>query len=242
MKNSDLQMPNNYFDFKQFSINQEMSAFKVGTDGVLLGACADLSGARRIIDAGTGTGLIAIMVAQRCTADIVAIEPDKDSWLEACQNIINCKWHSRIKAENLELQEFAARPTEKFDIVISNPPYFRDSLLNPDIRKSSARHTYSLSSGDILKASETLLREEGNLQLILPYEEGTLFIAEAGDYGFFCNTILKVKPNPQGKIIRLILKFERRKKTVYEKFLTIETGVRHMYSKEYKEITKDFYL
>jgi tRNA1Val (adenine37-N6)-methyltransferase len=235
-------MPNNYFDFKQFSIKQEMSAFKVGTDGVLLGACADLIGAGRIVDAGTGTGLIAIMVAQRCLADIVAVEPDKNSCLEASQNINNCKWHSRIKAENLELQEFASRSSEKFDIVISNPPYFRDSLLNPDTRKSAARHTYSLSSTDILKASGSLLNEDGNLQLILPYEEGTLFIAEAGDYGFFCNSSIKVKPNPTGKIIRLILKFERRKKAVYEKFLTIETGVRHSYSKEYKEITKDFYL
>jgi tRNA1Val (adenine37-N6)-methyltransferase len=213
-------MANDYFSFRQFTIKQERSAFKVGTDSVLLGACADLSGTERILDVGTGTGLLAIMAAQRTGAIISAIEPDKDS----------------------DLLSFAYENEQKFDSILTNPPYFRDSLRNPDEKKSSARHAFSLSSDDILKGSSLLLKPSGSLQLILPYEEGTLFIAEASGYGFFCNRIIKVKPNPTGKVIRLIMKFERTKKPVHEKFLTIETGVRHQYTEEYKEVTKDFYL
>jgi tRNA1Val (adenine37-N6)-methyltransferase len=235
-------MANDYFSFRLFTIKQERSAFKVGTDSVLLGACADLSGTERILDVGTGTGLLAIMAAQRTGAIISAIEPDKDSFGQAVENALSCRWADRINVVHSDLLSFAYENEQKFDSILTNPPYFRDSLRNPDEKKSSARHAFSLSSDDILKGSSLLLKPSGSLQLILPYEEGTLFIAEASGYGFFCNRIIKVKPNPTGKVIRLIMKFERTKKPVHEKFLTIETGVRHQYTEEYKEVTKDFYL
>ena len=235
-------MPNNYFKFKQFTIIQGKSVFKVGTDGVLLGACADLTGARRILDIGTGTGLIAIMAAQRTNADIVAIEPEENSFSEACSNVNKSKWHKRIFVQNIGFQKFPALQPEPFDIIISNPPYFRDSLKNPDENKSVTRHSDSLTSSEILEGVSSLLNPMGSLQLILPYVEGTLFIAEASQYGFFCNRIIKIKPTPTGEIIRLMLKFEKIKKLVHEKFLTIETGVRHKYTEDYKEVTKDFYL
>ena len=235
-------MPNNYFRFKQFIINQEKSVFKVGTDGVLLGACADLTEGKKILDAGTGTGLIAIMIAQRTDVDIIAIEPDENSYLEACDNVERSKWHNRINVKNIGFQKYSTGQKEKFDIIISNPPYFRDSLRNPDELKSAARHAYSLTSSEILEGANKLLKSEGSLQIVLPYVEGTLFIAEAIQYGFYCNRIIKVKPVPGGEIKRLILKFERIKKPLLEKFLTIETGIRHRYTEEYKEVTKDFYL
>jgi tRNA1Val (adenine37-N6)-methyltransferase len=235
-------MPNNYFRFKQFTVNQDKAAFKVGTDGVLLGACADLSGAKRILDIGTGTGLIAMMAAQRSQADIVAIEPDEDSYSQAAENVKNSLWSDRIVLVNKEFQRFSTDCINKFDVIITNPPFFKDSLKNPDVAKSSTRHSDSLSSEDILRGSGKLLNDNGSLQLILPYVEGTLFIAEAIDFGFFCNRIIKIKPNPAGEIIRLILKFERSKKLLSERFLTIETGIRHRYTEEYKEITKEFYL
>jgi tRNA1Val (adenine37-N6)-methyltransferase len=235
-------MSNNYFKFKQFIINQERSTFKVGTDGVLLGACADLTGGKRILDIGTGTGLIAIMAAQRSDAEIVAIEPEEKSYREACENVKACKWNNRIKVVNVGFRDFFSGNDEQFDIIMTNPPYFRDSLKNPDEGKSAARHSDSLTSSDILEGTNRLLTTAGSLQLILPYTEGTLFIAEASSYGFYCNRIIKIKPVPTGEIIRLILKFERIKKPVHEKFLTIETGTRHSYTEEYKEITNDFYL
>lgn len=235
-------MANKYFKFKQFKINQEKSVFKVGTDGVLIGACADLTGGKRILDIGTGTGLIALMAAQRSEAAITAIEPEIKSYQEACENAANSKWSDRIEVLNIGFREYYAGIDEKFDIILSNPPYFRDSLQNPDPEKSAARHSYYLNSYDILEGSGKLLKTGGSLQLILPYAEGTLFIAEASKYGFFCNRIIKIKPVPAGDIKRLIMKFERIRKPLKEKFLTIETGPRHRYTEEYKEITKDFYL
>jgi tRNA1Val (adenine37-N6)-methyltransferase len=205
-------MPNNYFRFKQFTINQEKSVFKVGTDGVLLGACTDLTGAKKILDVGTGTGLIAIMTAQKSDAKIVAIEPEKDSFLEACDNVKASKWSNRIKVENIGFQRFFSTQNELFDIILTNPPYFRDSLKNPDAGKSTARHSESLTSREILEGSAKLLNPEGSLQVILPYTEGTLFIAEASAFGLFCTKIIKIKPVPAGEIKRLILKFERSKK------------------------------
>jgi tRNA1Val (adenine37-N6)-methyltransferase len=235
-------MSNSNFIFKQFTINQGKSVFKVGTDGVLLGACADLTGGKRILDVGTGTGLIAIMAAQRGVAEIVAIEPEEKSFLEASNNVRDCKWHNRIRVEKTGFRKYFSDQNEHFDIIISNPPYFRDSLKNPDADKSGTRHSDSLTSSDILEGAVYLLNLEGSLQLILPYIEGTMFIAEASQYGFFCNRIIKIKPVPSGDLKRLILKFERIRKPLQEKFLTIETGIRHRYTEEYKKITKDFYL
>ena len=235
-------MSNRYFRFKYFTINQERSVFKVGTDGVLLGACAVLTGAKRILDIGTGTGLIAIMTAQRCESEIVAIEPEENSYMEACSNVKECKWNNRIIVRNSGFREYFTDHPEQFDIIITNPPYFRDSLKNPDADKSAARHTVSLSSNDILEGAGKLLTAEGSLQIILPYAEGTIFIAESSQYGLYCNMIIKIKAVPTGEIKRLIMKFERIKKPLKEKFLTVETGTRHRYTEEYKDITKDFYL
>lgn len=235
-------MSNNFFRFKQFAIYQEESVFKVGTDGVLLGAYADLTGGKRILDVGTGTGLIALMVAQRTDAGIVAIEPEVNSYREACNNVKSSRWCDRISVKNIEFQKYSSEQTPKFDIIISNPPYFRDSLKNPDSNKSATRHSDSLTSSDILFGANHLLNPKGNLQIILPYAEGTLFIAEASHFGLYCNHIIKIKSVPTGNIIRLILKFERIKKPLSEKFLTIETGTRHRYTEEYKEVTRDFYL
>jgi tRNA1Val (adenine37-N6)-methyltransferase len=234
-------MANNYFNFKQFSISQDKSAFKVGTDGVLLGAFADISGVVSILDIGSGTGLISIMLAQRCSAEITAIEPDRDSCLQAAGNVADCPWNERIKVVNTDLQSFNPGE-EKFDLIVTNPPYFIHSLKNPDQRKSAARHSDSLTSDEILKGVAKFMKEEGSLQLILPYAEGNIFIAEANRYGLYCNSILKIRPLPSSDIRRLILKFSKIQRKPVESFLTIEHGRRHEFTEEYINLTKDFYL
>jgi tRNA1Val (adenine37-N6)-methyltransferase len=234
-------MPNNYFNFKQFTINQDKSAFKVGTDGVLLGACTDITGVRSILDIGSGTGLISIMLAQRCSAEITAIEPDKDSCLQAIRNVTDCPWTERIKVINTDLQSF--NPGEgKFDLIVTNPPYFADSLKNPDQRKSAARHNDSLTSNAILEGVTRLLADRGRLQLIMPYIEGNIFIAGAQKFGLYCNNILKIKPLPSAEIRRLILTFSRVALKATERFITIEHGGRHEFTEEYINLTKEFYL
>jgi tRNA1Val (adenine37-N6)-methyltransferase len=234
-------MPNNYFNFKQFSINQDKSAFKVGTDGVLLGAVADISKAESILDIGSGTGLISLMLAQRCNAGITAIEPDHESFIQTCENVSRSPWHERISVHHTTFQNLDPN-LGPFDMIVTNPPFFSDSLKNPDPRKSAARHNESLSAEEILKGTLKFLNEDGNLQLILPYVEGTVFIAEAHKYGFYCNRIIKIKPVPSAEIRRLILKFSRVRIDPVESFLTIEHGKRHEFTEEYVNLTKEFYL
>jgi tRNA1Val (adenine37-N6)-methyltransferase len=234
-------MANNYFSFKQFTIRQDKCAFKVGTDGVLLGAYADVAGAKRILDIGTGTGLIALMLAQRCEAEIAAIEPDRDSYEQACSNIESSRWSSRVKAENTYLQNFKPAGIQ-FDLIVTNPPFFTDSLKNPDPVKAAARHKDTLSSDELLKGVTRLMAEGGRLQVIMPYAEGNIFIAEAQAYGLYCNNILKIKPLPSSEVMRLILTFSRRRQKVKESFLTIEHGARHDFTELYINLTKDFYL
>jgi len=234
-------MANNYFSFKQFTVYQDKCSFKVGTDGVLLGAYTDVAGVHKILDIGTGSGLIALMLAQRSEAEIITIEPDLNSFVQACFNFSKSRWKSRIKAENIDLQNFNPTNTA-FDLIVSNPPFFSDSLKNPDHRKAAARHNESLTAEELLKGAERLMADGGRLQVILPYVEGNILIAEANKYGLYCNNVLKIKPLATSEIRRLILTFSRRKLKATERFLVIEHGERHDFTEEYKNLTKDFYL
>ncbi len=233
-------MANSYFSFKQFTIHQDKASFKVGTDGVLLGAYAGLTGVKKILDIGTGTGLIALMLAQRCDADIVAIEPDNDSYIQCSENVNLCRWKERIRVVNSTLQDYP--PDEKFDLIVANPPYFSDSLKNPESRKSESRHNDSLRNDDLLKGVSGLMADDGRLQVIMPYTEGNIFIADANMYGFYCNNILKIRPLPASEIRRMILTFSKQRLIPTENFLTIEHGKRHEFTEEYINLTKEFYL
>jgi tRNA1Val (adenine37-N6)-methyltransferase len=233
-------MGSNYFRFKQFTINQDKCAFKVGTDGVLLGASADITGTGRILDVGAGTGLISLMLAQRGGTHIFAIEPEKESFIQLCENINNSPWSNIIQANETSLQDFA--PDMKFDLIVSNPPYFSDSLRNPDQRKSVTRHTDTLSSSDLLAGAERLLSGSGRFQVIMPYVEGNLLIAVACGFGLFCNSLVKIRPLPSSETKRIIITFTRERKPVHEKFLTIESGKRHDFTDDYIRLTRDFYL
>jgi tRNA1Val (adenine37-N6)-methyltransferase len=234
-------MPNNYFSFKQFTIQQDKSSFKVGTDGVLLGAAADIKDAKKILDIGSGTGLIAIMIAQRCNAVITAIEPDRESFEQACSNVKLCRWSERIFVEHTDLQSYYPS-AGKFDLIVTNPPFYTGSLKNPDPRKAAARHSDTLSGESLLEGASRLLSDKGRFQLIMPYVEGNIFIAEAQQYGLFCYNILKIRPLPTSEITRLILSFSRERLKLTERFLTIEHGKRHEFTEEYINLTKEFYL
>jgi tRNA1Val (adenine37-N6)-methyltransferase len=235
-------MGNDFFRFRRFTVFQRGKVFRVGTDGVLLGSVADFPIHGRILDIGTGTGLIALMAAQRTDSFITAIDPDSETCSQANENFAASPWPGRIILYEKSLQDFAAECTERFDFIVSNPPYFRDSLKNIDSTRTRSRHTDSLSPADLLDGVIKLLEEDGVFEVVLPYTEGMIFIAEAADKGLYCNRIIKVKGTPNGKIIRIILKFERNRKELKESFVTIETGVRHSYTKEYMELTRDFYL
>lgn len=233
-------MANKYFQFKEFTICQDKCAFKVGTDGVMLGALADISDAKRILDIGTGTGLIALMLAQRSNAEITAIEPDRISFLQASENISLSIWSNRIKLVPTTFQDF--EDEKRYDLIVTNPPFFVDSLKNPDSRKSSTRHNDSLTSDDIIRGALKFLSEEGKLQLILPFDEGNLFIDKAHDLGLYLYSKFKIRPLPGSNVKRMILGFSSINSDLTERELVIENGPRHEYSEEYINLTRDFYL
>jgi tRNA1Val (adenine37-N6)-methyltransferase len=236
-------MSNNYFIFKQFRINQQDAAMKVGTDGVLLGAWAELDGTeRRMLDIGTGTGVIALMAAQRAPqARIDAVEIDENAARQARQNAEASPWADRLQVYNASVQNFARDAAERYDLILSNPPFFVDSLKAPDAARSAARHTDTLSFDDLAAAADRLLTPAGRFAAIYPTEEAAVFQRVAGGYGLFPCRRLQVKSTPQGAFKRTLTEFSRRETAIAEEELTIETAPLR-YTAEYIALTRDFYL
>ena len=228
------------FRFKQFAIRQENAAMKVGTDGALLGAWCDVSNCKNILDIGTGTGIIAMMVAQRNPiAKITALELDSNAILDATYNVENCPWSDRIKVKQTSLQEF--KPTISFDLIVSNPPFFVNSLKAETESRMKARHTDTLHFSDILVFSNENLSEKGSLSLILPFEQAEKCISAAIDYNLYLSRECVIRPVPHKEPHRKALEFSRVKKKITSENLVIETGKRHDYTKDYIALTKDFY-
>jgi tRNA1Val (adenine37-N6)-methyltransferase len=177
-------MPNAYFQFKQFRIRQERCAMKVGTDGVLLGAWMPLSNAQHMLDIGTGTGLIALMAAQRhANLHITAIEIDRSSAEQAAENVQESPWKDRIKVIRTDFKDY--RSDIRFDTIVSNPPFFPRSLTCPDASRSQARHDISLSYSDLLQGVDARLTVEGTFSVILPTDYLNEFINEAASHNLF---------------------------------------------------------
>ncbi|MDR1984861.1 MAG: methyltransferase [Prevotellaceae bacterium] len=236
-------MSNKNFSFKQFVIEQEKTAMKVGIDGVMLGAWADVANAANILDIGTGTGLIAIMLAQRnSAANIDAIEIDRQSYEQAAENAAKCKWSARINIIHGKFQTFAETTQKKYDLIVSNPPYFIASLQSPEMQRTVARHSASLTHDDLIKGIDKILTATGTFSAIFPYVEGNIFIAKAAAANIFCNKRTNIKPNPEKPVKRIMLEFSRIKQNLAENTICIENGDRHNYTDAYKSLTKDFYL
>ncbi len=235
-------MPNDYFKFKQFTVYQNKCAMKVGTDGVLLGAWANCENARNILDIGTGTGIIALMLAQRSRAKIDAIEVDKTAGIQARENVEKSPWTSRINIINQSFQNYTNITKSKFDLIVTNPPYFQNSLLAPNDKRAVARHNSNLELDDIINGTNKMLTDNGILSIILPYLEGAMFILKASEKELFCNRQTKVLPKPNHEPKRLLLEFTKKKKPLIEQEIIIELNKRHEYSEAYKNLTKDFYL
>lgn len=231
------------FTFKQFHIDHSRCAMKVGTDGTLLGAWATLPPhAKNILDIGTGSGLIAIMAAQRHpTAKITAIDIDKDCVMQATENAVASPWAERIEVIETPLQEYS--PEEKFDVIISNPPYFADSMHSPDKQRTTARHTASLSFKELTDGVLRLLADDGLFAVILPTAESELLLS-ASRGRLFTWRRCEVWSTPESGARRIMLELKREppKDLAKKEKIIIEQGGRHVYSEEYKALTADFYL
>lgn len=242
-------MPNHIFQFKQFTIDQSLCAMKVGTDGVTLGAVADVENSRRVLDIGCGTGLLCLMTAQRNQmAEIVGIDIDEDAVRGATQNCEASKWADRISIVGKSLQEFLKTAPSAFDKIITNPPYFEDSLKAPKASRTLARHTDSLPFSELASSASTLLSDDGSLSIILPTDAHEKFEKIAEEYGLYLRKKTLVYPKPGAEVKRVVGEFvrikneESRIKNVDVVELTIETDVRHQYTDDYIRLTREFYL
>ena len=215
---------------------------RVGTDGVLLGSWTDVSNAKNILDIGTGTGLIAIMLAQRSKAKITGIEIEVQAANEAIQNAENSPWTNRIKIVHLPFQEFAAKTEERFDTIVSNPPYFTNAVKSKQDEKSVARHNHSLPFKELLQGVSKLLTPDGKLSVILPVNEAINFTKQAKESGLFPSVLTEVKSSTNKEPNRQLMEFSQ--KTINPGIGTLsifeKNGVD--FTDEYKNLTAGFYL
>lgn len=238
-------MPNDYFQFQQFRIEQSDCAQKVSTDACLLGAAADLTDATRVLDLGTGTGLLALMVAQRVpTAEIEAIEIDPAAAAQAAANVAASPWASRIRVRPLSLASYAAALPPACSHIICNPPFFRRSLAPPDAARATARHAgvASLTFGDISAFAAGHLRPGGTLTVLLPLPELRAFEREARASGLAVRARLAVRHRPAGRLTRVIAEFgKENQQEVRERELLIQAAD-GAYSAAFRALLSGFYL
>lgn len=233
-------MPNQYFKFKQFTIEQSDCAMKVGTDGVLLGAWTPVDDAHRILDVGTGTGLIALQLAQRQPhASIDAIEIDAQAASQARCNVQASPWADRV---NIICQDFRCyESAQPYQLIVSNPPYFVDALRCPDAQRNAARHTDRLNYEVLFAQSAKLLHPDGRLCIIVPSEVGQLVVDTAWKYGLHPRKQLHIFTKPQKPCRRWILLFGFGLSACQHDTLYIHQPDGN-YTTDYQQLTRDFYL
>lgn len=217
---------------------------KVGTDGVLLGAWAAIGhNPYSILDIGTGTGLIALMLAQRSSAEqIDALEIDGNAFEQAVENFEESPWNDRLFCFHASLDEFMDDlEDEEYDLIVSNPPFYSENVSSGNESRDKARQNQSLPFEDLVEASAVLLSETGILCVIIPFKEEQKFIGLAAVEGLFPIKITRVKGTPESEIKRSLLAFSRQKSEVGIDTFAIENA-RHDYTCEYKNLTQDFYL
>lgn len=235
-------MGQDFFRFKQFTVYHNLCAMKVGIDGVLLGAWADVSSAGSVLDIGTGSGLIALMLAQRSEALIHAIDIDEGAVMQSRLNFSRSPWPARLSVGQVSVQIFSETSDKRFDLIVSNPPFFVNALKTPDKQRTTARHTETLTHEELLRSAQKLLNKTGRICLILPVEEGIKCIKFAQTLGLQCNRLVSVFPKPGTQVKRLLIELSYQTSTCIESSLTVESDVRHSYSAEFTALARNFYL
>lgn len=215
---------------------------KVGIDGVLLGAWTDVTNAERILDVGTGSGLIALMLAQRSEATISAIDIDADAVIQANENIENSVWKNKMSATQVTIQELAESTDTKFDLIVSNPPFFVNSLKAPEKKRNTARHTDTLTHEELIDNALKLVSKNGRISIILPVEEGGKCIEYAFSKKLYCKRVVKVQPRPEKPAHRLLIELTPVECETQSSELCIENGERHSYTEEFSTLLRSYYL
>ncbi len=235
---------NSFFKFKQFTINQDKCAMKVCTDACVLGAWADVENAERILDIGAGTGLLSLMIAQRSAAgSIEAVELDTDAYAQAQENIANSPFKSRIAVFNAAIQEFSS--DERYDCIVTNPPFFQSDLRSPDLKINKAHHSESLTFSDLLESVDRLLTGNGKWNILLPVDEGIIFQGLARKAGWFLQRKLTLFHQKDKKPFRLLMVFSKLElvdNRIVNQDLLIYGEDGKTYHREFQKLMKDYYL
>jgi tRNA1Val (adenine37-N6)-methyltransferase len=230
------------FAFKQFRVFQQKSTHKVGTDGVLLGAWVRMNNAEKILDIGTGSGVIALMLAQRApNAAVDAVEIQEDDAMQADLNFQSSQWHDRLKIHHVAFQEYVSE--SKYDLIVSNPPYFVNSTLPPTSQRSIVRHSQMLTSEVLIHGVERLLLPGGIFGIILPVVEGRNFIKVANEKGLYLQRTCEFRSRPNKPEERLLMEFGFNETAVAsEQIILYRDDTGEEWSEAYKALTRDFYL
>ncbi len=230
------------FTFKQFEVQQDKCAMKIGTDAVLLGAWASIRlNPFSILDIGAGTGIISLMLAQRSSAEVIeAIEIDDNAYEQCVDNFENSEWSDRLFCYHASLQEFAEEIDDTYDLVVCNPPFYSEDYKTSDASRDLARFQDAMPFEHLIPCVSKLLSDIGKFSVIIPFKEENRFIDLALKTGLYINDILRVRGNSTSEIKRSLLEFSFVENNVETKELTIETE-RHKYTQDYIGLTKDFY-
>jgi len=234
------------FQFKEFTIHQDKTAMKVGTDGVLLGSWCSVNGyPDSVLDIGSGTGVISLMIAQRSDAmTIDAVELDDNAYEQTVSNFEESDWGDRLYCYNATFQEFSNEIEEEeevYDLIVSNPPFYTDEFKTDDTARNKARFTSSLSFEELVIGVSKILSKKGVFSVIVPFKEEVNFIALANDNGLFLNRVCRVQGNRTSEVKRSLMEFSFKEIELKEEHLIIEVE-RHQYTEAYIDLTKDFYL
>lgn len=236
-------MSDQRFHFKEFSVAQNNCAMKVGTDGVLLGAWAQIPDTTKsILDIGTGTGLIALQLAQRCDCETVdAIEIEDRAFEQAVENFENSPWSFRLYCYHASLEEFKDEIDEKYDLIVCNPPYYNGTYPSKSAERKLARQIQEMSFESLLEAVADLMSPKGTCAFVLPFSHERDFTDLAKSNGLFPHRITRVRGSENSEFKRSLLQMKREEQSVSPEELTIETE-RHVYTDEYISLVRDFYL
>mgnify|MGYP006200522395 FL=1 len=231
------------FTFKQFSVNQDRCAMKIGTDGVLLGAWTPLiNNPFNVLDIGAGTGILSLMLAQRSNAEqIDAIEIDEDAYEQCVENFEASPWGDKLFCFHAGLDEFVDEPEDEYDLIISNPPFYTDEYKSDNASRDLARFEDALPFEELIEAAALLLSDNGIFSVIIPNKEEERFVSMCKELDLFPLKITRVKGTPTSEIKRSLLAFCRIEQTPIIDELVVEIS-RHNYTPEYIELTKEFYL
>lgn len=229
------------FKFKKFILYHQKSTLKVGTDAILLGAWACTENTEKILEIGCGCGIITLMLAQRSNATIDAVEIDFNSTEEAKRNAKISEWKNRINIQNISFQDFIKDKKEVYDLIVSNPPYFSNSLKSNDLNKNLAKHNDSLSYKELASGISKLLKTNGKATIILSKSESKTFKNIALENGLYCNKEMEVFPKTGLKSNRLLMQFEKQKlEPEIKKISILDSNNKH--TTEFINLCKDFYL